>query len=86
MWERCDACSDGSTPLPPEPLPVIEILTARDDRLQKQEDKRFTAERRRVTETGLRFLHLLFIYYAQWKKLGERERVKQRGRDGKRKD
>lgn len=86
MWERCDACSDGSTSLPPEPLPVIEILTARDDRLQKQEDKRFTAERHRVTETGLRFLHLLFIYYAQWKELGKRERVKQRGRDGKSKD
>lgn len=55
MWERCDACFDGSAPLPPEPLPVIEILTARDDRLQKQEDKRFTEERRRVRETGLSF-------------------------------
>lgn len=58
--------------------------TAGDDRLQREEDERFTEERRRVRETGLRFLYLPFIYYVQWKKLGERG--KQRGRDRKSKD
>lgn len=53
--------------------------TARDDRLQRDEDKRFTEERRRVKETRLTFLHPLFIYYVQSKKLGEGG--KQRGRD-----
>lgn len=57
---------------------------ARDDRLQREEDECFTAERQRVRETGLRFLCLPFIYYVQWKKLGARG--KQRERDRKSKD
>lgn len=57
---------------------------ARDDRLQREEDECFTAERRWVRETGLRFLCLPFIYYVPWKKLGVRG--KQRERDRKSKD
>lgn len=44
--------------------------TERDDRLQRDEDKRFTEERHQVKETGLTSLYLLFIYYVQSKKLG----------------
>lgn len=55
----------------------------RDDRLQREEDKRFTEERQQVKETGLTFLYFLFIYYVQSKKLGEGGKQRKGGRKSK---
>lgn len=61
-------------------------FTARDDKLQREEDKRFAGERRQVKETGLTFLYLLLIYYVQQKKLGEREGERETKRKSKDRD
>lgn len=66
---------DGSAPLPSSTSRLLSSSSsARDDRPPSEEDKRFTEERRRVRETGLRFLYLLYIYHVQWKKLRETAR------------
>lgn len=53
---------------------------------REKEDKCFTEERHQVKETGLTFLYLLFIYYVQSKKLGERGKQRQGDRKSKDRD
>lgn len=54
--------------------------TVRDDRLQREQDKRFTAERRRVKETGVTFFGIFFILTVFSQRNSERERETKRER------